>query len=69
MEDKKPSNTKDCFYIDRQLKILQDARDLVKKQAEDQGLWFHAQTTPEAYLQKALRDLHAVIELGLYYAK
>ena len=32
------------------------------EQAEDEGLWFHAATAPEAYLQKALRRLHALIE-------
>ena len=37
-------------------------RWLVEEQAEDEGLWFIAQTAPEAYLQKALRELHAVIE-------
>jgi hypothetical protein len=31
-------------------------------QAEDEGLWFIAQTAPEAYLQEALRRLHAAIE-------
>ena len=35
---------------------------LVDKQAEDGGLWFVAQTAPEAYLQDELRKLHAIIE-------
>lgn len=35
---------------------------LVLEQAEDPALWFEAQTAPEAYLQAALRRLHAVIE-------
>ena len=35
---------------------------VVDAQAEDDGLWFEAQTAPEAYLQQALRRLHAVIE-------
>jgi len=35
---------------------------LVYKQAEDEGLWFIAQTAPEAYLQKELRRLHYAIE-------
>lgn len=38
------------------------AKELVSKQAEDEGLWFIAETAPEAYLQTALRALHAVIE-------
>ena len=37
-------------------------RALVDEQAEDDGLWFVAQYAPEAYLQKALRRLHEVIE-------
>jgi len=35
---------------------------LVRKQAEDEGLWFVAQTEPEAYLQQELRRLHGAIE-------
>ena len=35
---------------------------LVDKQAKDDGLWFRAQTAPEAYLQQELRKLHAAIE-------
>ncbi len=38
------------------------ALELVAKQAEDEGLWFGAQTLPEAYLQDALRALHAILE-------
>ena len=37
-------------------------QELVNQQADDAGLWFEAQTAPEAYLQKALRQLHAAIE-------
>jgi hypothetical protein len=37
-------------------------RRLVDEQAEDEGLWFLAQTAPEAYLQQELRRLHAAIE-------
>ncbi len=35
---------------------------MVDRQAEDEGLWFIAKYASEAYLQKALRKLHAVIE-------
>lgn len=35
---------------------------VVLEQAEDEGLWFMAKTAPEAYLQAALRRLHAAIE-------
>ena len=37
-------------------------RDVVNEQADDEGLWFIAQTAPEEYLQAALRRLHEVIE-------
>ncbi len=35
---------------------------LVNEQAEDEGLWFIAETAAEAYLQQELRRLHALIE-------
>ena len=35
---------------------------IVNRQAEDEGLWFDAETAPEAYLQNQLRILHEVIE-------
>lgn len=38
------------------------ARALVDAQANDEGLWFIAKYSTEAYLQKALRDLHAAVE-------
>lgn len=37
---------------------------LVQQQAEDEGLWFDARTSAEAYLQQELRALHALIEAG-----
>lgn len=40
------------------------ARQLVNEQAEDDGLWFVAETAAEAYLQQELRRLHHVIETG-----
>ena len=40
----------------------QKLRALVETQAEDEGLWFYAQYITEAYLQQALRELHALIE-------
>ena len=39
--------------------------ELVNKQADDEGLWFIAETASEAYLQQELRKLHAAIE-GTY---
>ena len=35
---------------------------LVHKQAEDDGLWFHAETCAEAYVQQELRKLHDAVE-------
>ena len=42
--------------------VLVDIQALVDTQAEDEGIWFVADTGPEAYLQAALRKLHATIE-------
>lgn len=39
-----------------------ELQDLVSEQAADDGLWFIAETAPEAYLQQELRRLHASIE-------
>ena len=36
--------------------------EIVNQQAEDDGLWFKAQTAPEAYLQQELRKLHKAVE-------
>jgi hypothetical protein len=38
------------------------ALQIVHEQAEDEGLWFEAQTAPEAYLQQELRRLHGAVE-------
>jgi len=35
---------------------------LINEQAEDEALWFNPHSTTEAYLQQALRRLHAAIE-------
>ncbi len=37
-------------------------KQLVAEQADDDGLWFVALTAPEAYLQRALRELHQCVE-------
>ena len=39
-----------------------DLAEKLAKQAEDEGIWFIAETAPEAYLQKELRKLHRIIE-------
>lgn len=41
---------------------LNRLQDLMEIQAEDEGLWFVAETSAEAYLQEALRKLHRAIE-------
>lgn len=41
---------------------LREVQKLVDNQAEDEGLWFIAETAGEAYLQQELRRLHALIE-------
>lgn len=41
------------------------ALDVVLEQAEDEGLWFVAETATEAHLQRALRRLHAAVERDL----
>lgn len=42
--------------------VLSRIRKLAADQAEDEGLWFEAETAPESMLQAALRRLHAEIE-------
>lgn len=41
---------------------MSELMSIVNEQAEDECLWFVAQTAPEAYLQQELRRLHAAIE-------
>lgn len=41
---------------------LESLLELVDSQAEDDDLWFIAETVSEAYLQQELRRLHSVIE-------
>lgn len=41
---------------------LADLKKIVDEQAANEGLWFIAETGPEAYLQQELRKLHAVCE-------
>lgn len=44
-------------------------QECVNKQAEDECLWFQTRYASEAYLQQALRELHAVIEEGIEDAR
>ena len=41
---------------------LKAIKELVAKQAEDEGLWFDAKYAPTAYLQESLRALHKAVE-------
>jgi hypothetical protein len=43
--------------------------EIVNEQAEDEGLWFVAQTAPESYLQQELRRLHAAVERLAFWKK
>lgn len=40
----------------------EDPQAVVDEQAEDEGLWFVAESITEAYLQQALRRLHAAVD-------
>ena len=46
------------YFLEEKIAV----KAIVDEQANDDGLWFEAMTAPEAYLQAALRRLHAVIE-------
>ena len=50
--------------IDRLKSVLMAARSEALSQAEDEGLWFVAETAPESYLQEALRRLHRAVDGG-----
>jgi len=42
--------------------ILNELAQLMDDQANDEGLWFIAETAPEAYIQRELRKLHDAVE-------
>lgn len=44
------------------MNTVEDILKMVESQAEDDGLWFIAETAPEAYLQQQLRRLHEAVE-------
>ena len=52
----------DGYTVFKGIATLRAARALVDEQANDEGLWFVADTAPEAYLQQELRKLHSIIE-------
>lgn len=41
---------------------LEEVKELVNKQAENEKIWFIAETVTEVYLQIHLRELHTAIE-------
>lgn len=51
-----------CDACEAEKRGMLRAAEIVDRQAEDEGLWFQAQTASEAYLQQELRRLHAAIE-------
>ena len=48
---------------------MNELKKLIEKQIYDQRIWFMAETAPEAYLQQALRTLHAAVEKHLLEVK
>lgn len=49
-------------HLDREVGKLRKIQAVVDEQAEDEGLWHEASYASEAYIQKELRRLHAIIE-------
>jgi len=60
------SAIQDFFALKARVRKLEEtfksARAIVDEQAEDEGLWFIAESIIEAYFQQELRRLHIVIE-------
>ena len=54
--------TSEIAQLEAENERLTEAKEVIKVQAEDEGLWFLAKTAPEGYLQQELRRLHAIIE-------
>jgi hypothetical protein len=52
-----------CLREHPDRRSLAAVQRLVDKRATDEGLWFIAQTAPEAYLQQELRKLHGAVEI------
>ena len=52
--------------LQQRIKRLEDKlskiQDKVNEQAEDEGLWFNYKYITEDYLQRALRELHQIVE-------
>ncbi len=53
---------KDANLLIEAARKVADLQALAREQAEDEGLWFHALTAAEAYVQQELRRLHQAIE-------
>jgi hypothetical protein len=62
MDTKSSTSLLSCSSAERCCPAAQKLLGLVAEQAEDEYLWFIAEHAPEAYLQEALRKLHAEIE-------
>ena len=61
-EDHGPDPLGECDYHKALRSRLAEARCVCDEQATDAGLWFVAEMVTEAYLQAALRRLHAAVE-------
>ena len=45
--------------------VIEALQSFIDKQSDDEGLWFHAETATEDYLNRGLRDLHSRVEGSL----
>ena len=48
--------------MEKLLAVVEGLQKFVDLQAEDEGLWFIAETASEAYVQRGLRGCHQYIE-------
>ena len=55
-------SAKAALSVIAELPEVKGLQNIVNEQAEDECLWFNAETAAEAYLQQEFRRLHAVIE-------
>lgn len=60
VEDARRKGWKEAFNFMRDRS--EALRGLIERQAEDEGLWYNAETAAEAYVQCALREAHAAVE-------
>ena len=49
-------------HLEARSRALGEAKALIDTQADDETLWFDAETAPEAHVMAALRALHQAVE-------